>query len=76
MATRFGKSRVAFGVVWAGFSVAFSSSVEKMAIPVQNRLTSNIIPPTMPVSTCTYVLVDKFEQTEEGARSFLLLWLV
>jgi hypothetical protein len=48
MATRFGKSRV-----------AFSQSVEKLAIPVQNRLTSKIIPPTMRLLTCTYVLVDK-----------------
>jgi hypothetical protein len=48
MAPRFGKSRV-----------AFRATVAKLAIPVQNRLTSKIIPPTMRILTCTYVLVDK-----------------
>jgi hypothetical protein len=48
MATRFGKSRVAFGTL-----------VAKKTISVQNRLTSIIIPPTMQLLTCTYVLVDK-----------------
>jgi hypothetical protein len=48
MATRFGKSRVAFGTL-----------VAKKTILVQNRLTSIIIPPTMQLLTRTYVLVDK-----------------
>jgi len=48
MATRFRKSRV-----------AFAPSVEKMASCVQKPLTSKIIPPTMRILTCTYVLVDK-----------------
>jgi hypothetical protein len=30
----------------------------------------------MDTLTCTYVRVDGSEQAEEGARSFLLLWLV
>jgi CspA family cold shock protein len=42
--------------------------VEKVATGVQKRLTSKIIPPTMQTLTCTYVLVDKSEQAEEGAR--------
>jgi hypothetical protein len=48
MATRLGNSRV-----------AFETSVAKLAMPVQNRLTSIVIPPTMQILTCTYVLVDK-----------------
>jgi hypothetical protein len=48
MATRLEKSRVAFRIL-----------VAKIAIHVQNRLTSIIIPPTMQILTCTYVLVDK-----------------
>ena len=50
--------------------------LEIFATPIQNRLTSQIVAPTMQTLTGTYVLVDKSEQAEEGARSFLLLWLV
>jgi hypothetical protein len=35
------------------------NNVAKQAIRVQKRLTSVIIPPTMQLSTCTYVVVDK-----------------
>jgi hypothetical protein len=48
MATRFRNSRV-----------AFEADVAKPATPVQNRLTSIVIPPTMQILTRTYVLVDK-----------------
>jgi hypothetical protein len=48
MAIRFGKTRVAF---WP--------SVENLSIGLENRLTSKFIAPTMPILTCTYVLVDK-----------------
>jgi len=50
--------------------------VENLTTGVQKLLTSKIIPPTMQTLTGTYVFVDKSEQAEEGARSFLLLWLV
>jgi hypothetical protein len=50
--------------------------VENLTTHVQKLLTSKIIPPTMQTLTGTYVFVDKSEQAEEGARSFLLLWLV
>jgi hypothetical protein len=45
--------------------------VEKLTTRIQNRLTSKIITPTMQTLTCTYVLVDKSEQAEEGARKLL-----
>ncbi|CUI08273.1 hypothetical protein BN2497_11323 [Janthinobacterium sp. CG23_2] len=48
MATGFEKSRV-----------AFSQSVRNLAIPTQKRLTWIFFQPTMRLSTCTYVLVDK-----------------
>jgi hypothetical protein len=48
MATRFGNSRVAFETV-----------VAKNTMQAQNRLTSIVIPPTMQILACTYVLVDK-----------------
>jgi hypothetical protein len=48
MATRLGNSRV-----------AFEADVAKLTMPVQNRLTSIVIPPTMQLLTRTSVLVDK-----------------
>jgi hypothetical protein len=65
MATRLGKSRACFG-----------GSVVNFTTRSQKHLTSKIVAPTMQTLTGTYVLVDKSEQAEEGARSFLLLWLV
>jgi hypothetical protein len=65
MATRLRKSRA-----------CCTTSVAKIATRAQKRLTSKIVAPTMQTLTGTYVFVDKSEQAEEGARSFLLLWLV
>jgi hypothetical protein len=65
MATRLGKSRV-----------RLVKQCKNMQHVAQKRLTLKIVAPTMQTLTCTYVLVDKSEQAEEGARSFLLLWLV
>jgi hypothetical protein len=65
MATRLGKSRVRLVKQW--------KNLQHVA---QKRLTLKIVAPTMQTLTGTYVLVDKSEQAEEGARSFLLLWLV
>jgi hypothetical protein len=70
MATRLLKSRACFLTVEIGCGKICNTAVQK-------RLTLQIVAPTMQTLTCTYVLVDnKSEQAEEGARSFLLLWLV
>jgi hypothetical protein len=59
------------------FRSSHKGVVEIFTTPAQKRLTYKFSASTMVLLTCTYVYVlIRSEQAEEGARSFLLLWLV
>jgi hypothetical protein len=50
--------------------------MKKLTTVASKGLTSKLSASTMATLTSTPVGVDRSEQAEEGARSFLLLWLV